>query len=170
MTLARSPDENLWHSDTANPDDQDILGAASGTIELQQTIVDADGDSSHSTVDLSSGVFVFEDDGPAAVADSGNVTEGQTLSVDAEHGVLSNDSFGTDGPGTMSVSRRATTPPARFPAMSAHRSNGDHGKLTLYADGHYDYVSTDGDVPPAGTTDTFVYTMSMPTATARLLR
>ena len=106
----------------ANPDDQDVLSAASGTIGLQQTIVDADGDHSSSTVDLSSGVFVFEDDGPTAVGDVNTVTEGDTLTVAAVDGVLHNDNFGTDGPGTIVGVASGDDPSARFRAKSARRS------------------------------------------------
>ncbi|MCX2720879.1 DUF5801 repeats-in-toxin domain-containing protein [Roseibium salinum] len=56
---------NIWHGDTADPDDQEGISAAAGTIVLQQTIVEGDGDSLVTELDLSNGIFFIADDGPA---------------------------------------------------------------------------------------------------------
>ncbi|MCL6730724.1 DUF5801 repeats-in-toxin domain-containing protein, partial [Sphingomonas hankyongi] len=151
---------NIWHANTSSDDDTSTLTALAGTLELVATVYDADGDSDTVAVDLSSGVFNVEDDGPHAVADVGSVDEGSTLIVNAANGVLSNDSFGTDGPGSITgvVAGDDTSSPVVNGNVGV-QIDGDFGKLTLNANGSYTYVSTDGAVPPAGATDTFVYTI-----------
>ena len=66
VTLTRNPAVNMWHDDQSNHDDPEILTAAANTVRLQQTVTDADGDTDTAQVDLSTGVFRFEDDGPDA--------------------------------------------------------------------------------------------------------
>ncbi len=62
VTLTQT--QNVWHGDTADPDDRVGLSAAAGTIVLQQTITEGDGDQLVTELDLSTGVFFIEDDGP----------------------------------------------------------------------------------------------------------
>ncbi|WP_205961491.1 DUF5801 repeats-in-toxin domain-containing protein, partial [Paracoccus endophyticus] len=114
VTLARNPAVNLYHDDPANGDDPELLAAASA-LTLTKTVTDADGDSAAATIDLSSGVFRFEDDGPA-----GGLTTGFTkpvITVDespvAEDGIVSASAsfagafspaladYGTDGAGSV---------------------------------------------------------------------
>ncbi len=91
-----SQSENVWHGDDTNPDDSVSLEAAAGTIQVRQTVMDADGDTASATLDLSSGIFSIEDDGPSigAIAD-GQVafSQGETAS---DSGFLD---YGTDGAG-----------------------------------------------------------------------
>lgn len=124
VTLVRDPgaaDLNLWHADSSDSDDSQVLSAAEGTIELQQTITDADGDKASASVDLSDGVFTFQDDGPhsgtsggelpvitldeSAVGTdtSGGSSPDGTTSEHADFSVLfdSPTDFGTDGPGSV---------------------------------------------------------------------
>ncbi len=62
-------------------------------------------------------------------------------------------------PAALSALQRAAVPRCRFPATSARQISGSFGKLTLNADGSYSYDGDPNVVPPAGATDTFVYTI-----------
>ncbi len=125
VTLTQT--QNIWHGDTSSDDDQEVLTVTGGTLKVVQTIVDADGDSDMAMLDLSSGVFKFEDDGPTPVtpailtgddmaivdesADDGSDPDGDngapegttsatvTLSDNFNHGTFD---YGTDGPGSVS--------------------------------------------------------------------
>lgn len=57
--------QNVWHADSDDHDDSASLSALEGTILLTATATDFDGDSASAALDLSSGVFSIEDDGPA---------------------------------------------------------------------------------------------------------
>ena len=111
-------DSNVWHSDTGNNDDTSSLTAAAGSLEAQLTVTDADGDHASASLDLSSGVFHIQDDGPTAgVNEEGNTP---TLTVDESpippggDGVVSDSAdfsglfnavdYGTDGPGSVGYS------------------------------------------------------------------
>ncbi|QNN67500.1 hypothetical protein H9L13_00580 [Sphingomonas lutea] len=162
VTLTRSATLNMWHDDAGSSaaahDDPEFLLAATGTLKLEKTVTDADGDTAKAEIDLSQNVFRFEDDGPTADPDTGTVVEGQTLVVPA-NGVRADDDFGTDGPGTIIGVAKGTNVNTVVTGNVGVQINGDFGKLTLNADGSYTYVSTDGLVPAAGATDTFVYTI-----------
>ncbi|WP_415755436.1 retention module-containing protein [Pseudomonas leptonychotis] len=59
--------DNIWHDDTADADDSEVLSLADGVLLLTQTVTDGDGDSDSASIDLgAAGVFSFEDDGPLA--------------------------------------------------------------------------------------------------------
>ena len=60
---------NVWHADTDDHDDVSMLTAGAGSLLVQQTVTDADGDSDTAEVDVSAGVFKIEDDGPSASVD-----------------------------------------------------------------------------------------------------
>ena len=57
--------QNVWHGATGDDDDLVEIDLASGTIELEATVTDFDGDTSSAYLDLSEGVFGIEDDGPS---------------------------------------------------------------------------------------------------------
>ena len=60
--------QNIWHDDTNDPDDPEALTtAAAGDLTLTLTVTDADGDRDSASINLGAGVFVIQDDGPAAV-------------------------------------------------------------------------------------------------------
>jgi hypothetical protein len=60
--------ENIWHDDTGNPDDPETLTLASALLlRLVQTVIDAEGDTDSASINLGTGVFTIEDDGPAVV-------------------------------------------------------------------------------------------------------
>ncbi len=52
---------NIWHSDTTNPDDLATLTAAAGVLQIVQTLTDADGDHVSTPIDLGTGVFTIQD-------------------------------------------------------------------------------------------------------------
>lgn len=59
--------DNIWHDDTADADDSEVLSLGDDLLLLTQTVTDGDGDSNSVSIDLgAAGVFSFEDDGPVA--------------------------------------------------------------------------------------------------------
>ena len=100
------------------------------------------------------------DDAPEATADSGSVTEGDTLNVDVAGGVLSNDKSGADGwkmPGTVvGVSQGDTG--ADVTGQVGVEIAGNYGVLTLYADGSYSY-KTNPNIINNDVQDVFTYTV-----------
>ena len=59
--------DNIWHDDTADADDSEVLSLGDDVLLLTQTVTDGDGDSDSVSIDLgAAGVFSFEDDGPVA--------------------------------------------------------------------------------------------------------
>src|SRR5262245_7073626 len=65
VTFAQS--NNIWHGDPNNPDDQANLTLASADLlQVVQTIVDADGDHVSTPINVGTGVFAIQDDGPTA--------------------------------------------------------------------------------------------------------
>ena len=86
----------------------DPINLAPNTVGVVVTLTDGDGDTiSTSGTDVSSRIK-FQDDVPTAHVDSGNVTEGELLTV-AASGVLSNDVAGADGAAASAFGRRAAT-------------------------------------------------------------
>ena len=68
MTFTDNTANNLWHSNTGNPDDPQTLTLSDPSLlQLVQTVTDADGDSDAAALNLGSGVFTVQDDGPDAV-------------------------------------------------------------------------------------------------------
>ncbi|KLN61529.1 hypothetical protein WH96_03890, partial [Kiloniella spongiae] len=93
----------------------------------------------------------LNDDSPLAVVDSGDVTEGETLSVLATGGVLVNDHLGADGAVVSGVIDGDGTPVALGGAVET-----DYGFLTLSADGSYIYQAK-SDVTNTDLVDSFTY-------------
>ncbi|HET9427439.1 MAG TPA: hypothetical protein VFO69_03680, partial [Allosphingosinicella sp.] len=159
-----------------NHDDPEILTAALNTIRLQQTVTDADGDTDTATVDLSTGVFRFEDDGPSFVAGTvtsavgedtlpdGLIDAGDTKTTST--GAISLAGlvdFGTDGAGSLRFDASAIA------ALTAQNisSNGVLLKYAVSADG---LTLTAYTGASAGTgTDVFTVTLSGTDATFVLL-
>ena len=68
VTFTDNTANNLWHSNTGNPDDPQTLTLANANLlQLVQTVTDADGDSDPAALNLGTGVFTVQDDGPDAV-------------------------------------------------------------------------------------------------------
>ncbi|MGY4258856.1 hypothetical protein ACVI1L_005924 [Bradyrhizobium sp. USDA 4516] len=76
---------NIWHSDPNNPDDAATLTLSSANLlQVVQTIVDADGDSVLTPLDLGTGVFTIQDSGPTAPTAT---VSAATIGVDETPGV-----------------------------------------------------------------------------------
>ncbi len=59
---------NVWHSNTGSDDDTATLTLANANLlQVVQTVTDADGDKDSAAINLGTGVFQIEDDGPNAV-------------------------------------------------------------------------------------------------------
>ncbi len=152
---------NIWHGDTEDHDDAALLQTLmAGQLVVTQTITDADGDSVASAgLDIGNGeFFAIEDDGPVALPDSDDVTEGALLQVNEENGVLSNDDAGTDGGLTIVGVAAGNDTSEPVTGNVGMEINGEHGTLTLYADGSYDYQSTANAIGE-DEMDIFVYTV-----------
>ena len=109
--------ENIWHGDMADHDDPEALVLEPGLLTITQTVTDADGDTDTAAIDLGTGgIFIIEDDGPAASAEALSETADIALvdeSLASEDGIVSatvtlSDNFsnsaidyGTDGPGSV---------------------------------------------------------------------
>ena len=63
-----SQSNNIWHANTGSDDDTSTLTLANRrTLQVVQTVTDADGDKDTASINLGTGVFQIEDDGPNAV-------------------------------------------------------------------------------------------------------
>ena len=73
---------NIWHASTASDDDTATLTLANANLlTLVQTVTDADGDVDTAAINLGTGVFQIEDDGPDAVV--ANAVRGDCAGRDA---------------------------------------------------------------------------------------
>ncbi|TPN89346.1 type I secretion C-terminal target domain-containing protein, partial [Mesorhizobium sp. CU3] len=130
-----------------------VAGAESFTY----TATDANGNTVQGTVKID-----VVDDIPKANADTGNVTEGALLQVNAANGVLSNDVSGADGyaAGGGVVGVRAANGDTTTAVATGINTQivGQYGTLTLQADGSYSYKATANAIS-SNATDTFVYTV-----------
>ena len=118
VTFTDNTANNLWHSNTGNPDDPQTLTLANANLlQLVQTVTDADGDSDAAALNLGAGVFTVQDDGPDAVVvnptaaaivlDESPVAPGGDGIVSATGNFSVNFSaanFGTDGAGSATYS------------------------------------------------------------------
>jgi len=146
----------LEHQDPFTPND--VVKITNGAISLKATATDGDNDTDSAKVNIGDR-FVFQDDGPTAVADSGSVTEGSNRVVNAGNGVLANDQPGTDGwasnavVGAVSGGGSAVENTNVGPAIA-----GLYGTLTLNADGSYAYQANPDSIT-ANAEDVFTYTV-----------
>ncbi|MCZ4279568.1 DUF5801 domain-containing protein [Kiloniella laminariae] len=129
-------------------------------FSINYYVTDNDGDTAGGTILLD-----LNDDSPLAVVDSGDVDEGQTLTVLATAGVLVNDHLGADGAVVTGVVAGDGTPLALgAPIETAY------GTLTLSEDGSYTYAAK-ADVTDVDLVDSFTYQITDAdgdTSTARL--
>jgi len=129
---------------------------ATGFETLAYTAHDANGNTVNGSIRID-----IVDDVPNAVADSGTVDEGATLTVNAASGVLANDTAGADGyaagGGVVGVKagNDVSTPAS---ANVGTTINGAFGTLKLNADGSYEYKATANAIT-ANQVDHFVYTI-----------
>ena len=84
-------DANVWHEAGEDAhDDASVLNSAANTLVVEQTVMDADGDTASSSYDLgSTGVFTIQDDGPSLTvsADSEAAAEALVMELDESIGV-----------------------------------------------------------------------------------
>ncbi len=132
----------------------DALSLA-GLVNASITLTDFDGDKVTQSVAVGN-LISFLDDGPSAVADSANVTEGGSVSGN----VLTNDAPGADGyavgGGVTGVQAGNST--SDIVGGVGVAIAGSFGTLTLNANGTYTYVSTANAIT-ANATNTFSYTI-----------
>src|SRR5262249_29452030 len=111
---------NIWHSDPNNSDDPATLTLSNANLlQVVQTITDADGDHVSTPINLGSGVFTIQDDGPTASTVTGPtdtlVLDESAVGTDTAGGTapvgvatvtanfadnFTGGSYGTDGAGT----------------------------------------------------------------------
>lgn len=124
------------------------------TESFAVTITDSDGTTAASSLDV-----LVLDDTPRAEADEADVSEGQTLEIDAAGGLLGNDLPGADGAELQGVRAAGNDPSGVAVGGVGMAIAGIYGQLTVAADGSYIYVANPNVVPPAGADDVFVYTL-----------
>ena len=135
----------------AGPTSDGAPGA--GRDSFSYAVKDAQGNTVNNTLSIT-----IVDDVPKVVADSAGVAEGATLNSAA--GVLANDASGADGWNSSAVVGvvKGSTIVDTENADVGHSIAGEHGTLTLNANGSYTYVANPNQVPPSAS-DTFVYTV-----------
>ena len=125
------------------------------TADISLRITDAGGMTNTGTLTVQ-----IIDDVPTATPDTGNVTEGATLTVAAASGVLANDKAGADGwktgGGVTGAIAGSGTP---VPAGVGAAITGQYGTLTLKADGSYSYVARPNSIT-SNVQDVFSYTVT----------
>ena len=124
------------------------------TESFSVVVTDSDGTVATSSLDIR-----ILDDNPTAVADAGDVGEGQTLYADADVGLLANDIVGADEAELLGVRALGGNPSSPATVGIGAVITGLYGQLTVAADGSYTYSSDANIVPPAGATDIFVYSI-----------
>ena len=100
VTFTDNTANNLWHSNTGSPNDPQTLTLANANLlQLVQTVTDADGDSDAAAINLGSGVFTVQDDGPMAEPNLRTVVQGTLKTVDVQLIVDVSGSMGKSVPG-----------------------------------------------------------------------
>ncbi len=156
---------NVWHSDTANDDDQSTLTLATASdLSVVQTVTDGDGDSDSDSVAVGDGVFVIEDDGPddftpadASFVNTGNETVMGVL------GVFGN--VGTDGLGGTTFVNNAGDNILRDTSNVAVTTSDTGATVYLHGFGTDTLVATTSMTAPSSPTGTpeanWVFRMSL---------
>ncbi|AII48940.1 hypothetical protein KR52_07270 [Synechococcus sp. KORDI-52] len=135
-----SQQKNVWHNDTNNFDEggptanSGRLIVTNGSLGLQQTVTDADGDFASSTADLSGStstdgfsVFSIQDDGPILSIDADENSLGVAITYDGNTTKNGNYQFdsgnGIDIPATPGNSDTATLAAANVQAVFSTTSD-----------------------------------------------
>ena len=158
---------NVWHADTASDDDTSTLMANLGSLLVQQTVTDGDGDSATADVDVSAGVFQIEDDGPVATNDVDEIVGGGTTAfgnvitgLGTNGGIGNGDDVGTDQPGRITFIDTSDPLPGNFVFEGfLTQIAGTYGTLTIASNGDYSYELYLGN-PPGSVSDVFTYTLT----------
>ncbi|MFW8566291.1 retention module-containing protein, partial [Orrella sp. 11846] len=140
--------------DHADGDGQNLLG-----LNVGVTVTDPHGATSNSVIHVT-----VQDSVPVAESDEQTVNHLESVVVDAENGVLKNDSAGADQwaasgavVGVVAGDDQGTHTDSPAGTVGSVIT-GKYGNLILNADGSYQYESTVKDAP-LGAADTFVYTV-----------
>ncbi|MGJ3259293.1 MAG: DUF5801 repeats-in-toxin domain-containing protein [Rhodospirillales bacterium] len=142
---------NVDHAETGAGDD--LLS------NLPVTLTVTDGDGTEASTNLEIGI---KDDSPMAVDDA-TVTvgeDGQSLSVDAEDGLLSNDDVGADG-GEITSFTYTDEAGNEQTAEVGQTVDTENGQLTVNADGSWSFESDpNADHSDGAVSDGFTYTIT----------
>ncbi len=176
--------QNVFHPDADNHDDAVSLDLLQGSILLTATATDGDGDSSSATLDLSSGIFGIEDDGPSVVGEPevGTIDEANIetdYSVGTEPGggpaLISGSlaglvDFGTDGQGHFAFTDDAAAQLEALGLASKQSFFGLHSVALEYSvsqDGVFSVLTaTEPDINPwSGDTSNPVFELRLNTVT-----
>ncbi|MGY4493008.1 retention module-containing protein [Pseudomonas sp. TE3610] len=136
----------LTHADT-HP-----AGDGTNTITDSFTVVATDTDGSTATSQL---VTTIVDDVPQAVADTGDVVEGDHITIN----VIGNDKVGADGSTVVSVQAAASSNATAVSGSAGVTVEGTYGSLTINDQGVATYQANPNSVNTDGKTDTFTYTI-----------
>ncbi|MGI3125431.1 DUF5801 repeats-in-toxin domain-containing protein [Nitratireductor sp. PBL-C9] len=159
---------NIWHGDAGDADDAEVLSLAAGTLVVQQTVTDQDGDSVTADLDLSAGVFVIEDDGPAVGAVAGmtasvllDESDGTgsgadginpgTISGAVISGLFAAPAYGADGSGSVAYTLSATDGAQTGLWLTGESLPGDEIILVKVSDTEYQGVAGGAGGTPAFT-------------------
>jgi len=155
--------DNIWHANTGSDDDTSTLTAAIGSVLVQQTVTDGDGDIATADVDVSQGVFQIEDDGPVAKDDIDTVPSGEETATgnvitgsSTAGGTGNADDVGADTPGRISSISGFDGTDTSF-SGGFLVIDGEFGTLQIDANGNYTYTRFEG--APGSVQDVFTYTL-----------
>ncbi len=146
-------------SPVTGPQADNSTNTANNVETFTYNVTDANGNTATNTITID-----VIDDVPHANLNTGSVTEGGLLTVNAAGGVLTNDTAGADGyaagGGVVGVRAAGLVPDTTTAVTTGVNTNitGQHGTLHLNADGSYTYQSTADNIT-SDTTDVFVYTI-----------
>jgi T1SS-143 domain-containing protein len=91
---------NIWHGDSSDADDAEVLQLDEGVLLLKLTVTDADGDSASASIDLgAAGVFSFEDDAPILSSVQNLVLANGVGSITG----FADIAYGADGFGSINI-------------------------------------------------------------------
>ena len=178
--------QNVFHSDATNHDDAVSIHLLEGSILLTATATDGDGDTASASLDLSSGIFVIQDDGPSVVGESMTETideanintdysvgtepgEGPALISGTLAGLVD---FGTDGQGHFAFTEDAA---AQLEALGLASKQSFFGlksvalEYSVTQDGDFAVLTaTEPDINPwSGDTSNPVFELRLNTVTGQ---
>jgi VCBS repeat-containing protein len=178
--------QNVFHSDATNHDDAVSIHLLEGSILLTATATDGDGDTASASLDLSSGIFAIEDDGPSVVGEPMSVTIDEAnintdYSVGTEPGagpaLISGTlaglvDFGTDGQGHFAFTEDAA---AQLEALGLASKQSFFGlqsvalEYSVTQDGDFAVLTaTEPDINPwSGDTSNPVFELRLNTVTGQ---
>jgi len=173
---------NIWHSDTTNPDDAATLTLSNANLlQVVQTLTDADGDHVSTSIDLGVGVFTIQDSGPTASTVSGTtdtlvLDESRPVGTDTTVHTLplglatvtanfsdnfTGGSFGTDGPGSTVYTLKLTGTNVASGLYALDPTDVTTGDGDGYGQGAQIVLNQSGDVITGSVGATTYFTISI---------